>query len=121
MGRCLGLAIHLGCDLLQGLVHADQLQAVAVVDDPGCTVPGYGCQVHHAAKDWKDGGSGNIDALAFACKCDNLLVENGGWLTKKRKDGTTEWIPPPQLPMIRGGTNDFHHPERLLGNDDDAA
>ena len=80
---------------------------------PGCTVPGYGCQVHHAAKDWKDGGATNIDALAFACKCDNLLVENGGWLTKKRKDGTTEWLPPPHLPFP-ARINTYHHPERYL-------
>ena len=80
---------------------------------PGCTVPGYGCQVHHAAKDWKDGGCTNVDELGFACKCDNLLVENGGWVTKKRKDGTTEWTPPPQLPLP-ARINTYHHPERYL-------
>ncbi len=83
---------------------------------PGCTVPGYGCQVHHAVKDWSDGGNTNIDELAFACKCDNLLVESGGWLTRKRPNGDTEWIPPPHLP-IRGGTNTYHHPERFLNKD----
>jgi hypothetical protein len=80
---------------------------------PGCTVPGYGCQVHHAAKDWKDGGNTNIDTLGFACKHDNLLVENGGWLTRKLPNGDTEWIPPPHLPL-KGGTNTYHHPERFL-------
>ncbi|MCI4675511.1 HNH endonuclease signature motif containing protein [Candidatus Mycolicibacterium alkanivorans] len=80
---------------------------------PGCTVPGYGCQVHHAAKDWKDGGNTNVDELGFACKCDNLLVENGGWLTRKLPNGDTQWIPPPQLPLT-GGVNTYHHPERFL-------
>lgn len=80
---------------------------------PGCTVPGYGCQVHHAAKDWSDGGATNIDELAFACQCDNLLVENGGWSTRKLPNGDTEWIPPSHLPLP-GGTNAYHHPERFL-------
>lgn len=84
---------------------------------PGCTVPGYGCQVHHAAKDWSDGGSTNIDELGFACKCDNLLVENGGWSTRKLPNGDTEWTPPPHLPRP-GGTNTYHHPERFLKDRD---
>ena len=88
---------------------------------PGCDAPGYHSAVHHAAADWSDGGLTNIDDIDLACDPDNQLVETGDWTTRRLPDGTTEWIPPPQLPMIRGGTNDFHHPERLLGNDDDAA
>ena|GEM_PF-6933659 len=26
-----------------------------------------------------------------------------------------EWIPPPQLALPGGGVNDYHHPDRLLG------
>ncbi|TGD87407.1 HNH endonuclease [Mycolicibacterium sp. CH28] len=88
---------------------------------PGCDAPGYHSDVHHAAKDWKHGGATDIDDLTLACGPDNQLVETGGWTTRKLPNGTTEWIPPPQLPMIRGGTNTYHHPERLLGNGDDAA
>ncbi|BBX08443.1 HNH endonuclease signature motif containing protein [Mycolicibacterium aichiense] len=84
---------------------------------PGCTVNGYNSHVHHAAKDWKHGGSTDIDDLTLACKCDNLLVENHGWTTRQLPDGHTEWIPPPNVPL-RGGTNTYHHPERLLGEDD---
>ncbi|KAA0107945.1 HNH endonuclease signature motif containing protein [Mycolicibacterium sp. P1-5] len=84
---------------------------------PGCDAPGYHSGVHHAAKDWKNGGNTDIDDLTLACPPDNQLVETGGWTTRKRPDGTTEWIPPPGLPMLRGGVNDFHHPERLLGDD----
>ncbi|OYN81117.1 HNH endonuclease signature motif containing protein [Mycolicibacterium sphagni] len=85
---------------------------------PGCSVPGYNAQVHHAAKDWSDGGSTNIDDLGFACPPDNQLVETGGWRTRKLSNGDTEWIPPPHLPLL-GGTNTYHHPERLLPKDDE--
>jgi len=85
---------------------------------PGCTVPGYDCQVHHAVTDWSDGGNTNIDELAFACPRDNQLVETGGWTTRKLSNGRVEWLPPPQLPLT-GGTNTYHHPERLLPKDDD--
>jgi hypothetical protein len=80
---------------------------------PGCTVPGYASQVHHAAKDWSDGGSTNVDDLGFACEPDNMLVENGGWRTRKLRNGDTEWMPPRQSPL-KGGVNTYHHPERFL-------
>lgn len=79
---------------------------------PGCTVPGYGCQVHHATKDWADGGRTDIDDLTFACGPHNRLVRRGGWHTRKRRDGTTEWLPPAKLPLI-GGVNRFHHADKV--------
>jgi len=82
---------------------------------PGCTVPGYLSEVHHV-DEWADGGLTNIDTLTFACGPHHRLIKPGGWKTRKRKDGRTEWLPPPQLPL-KGGANDFHHPERLLGGD----
>ncbi|QEN13391.1 HNH endonuclease signature motif containing protein [Mycolicibacterium sp. ELW1] len=85
---------------------------------PGCTVNGYNSHVHHAAKDWKHGGSTDIDDLTLTCKCDNLLVENHGWTTRQLADGHTEWTPPQDVPLI-GGTNTYHHPERLLPKDDE--
>jgi hypothetical protein len=81
---------------------------------PGCHVPPYGCEVHHAARDWKRGGQTNINELTLACKPDNLLVENTGWTTRVRKDGRTEWIPPPHLDTGQTRINDYHHPERML-------
>jgi hypothetical protein len=81
---------------------------------PGCTVPGYGCQVHHAQMDWAKGGLTNIDDEALACGPHNRLVKEGSWQTRKRKDGRTEWIPPPHLDTGQTRTNDFHHPENLL-------
>ena len=79
---------------------------------PGCTVPGYGCQAHHAQKDWAEGGNTDVDDLAFGCGPHNRLVKRGGWSTRKRRDGSTEWLPPPQLPLI-GGVNTFHHADRI--------
>jgi hypothetical protein len=48
-------------------------------------------------------------------------VENTGWTTRIRKDGRTEWIPPPELDTGQTRVNDYHHPERMLNphNDDD--
>jgi hypothetical protein len=85
---------------------------------PGCTANGYNSQVHHATKDWKHGGTTDIDHLTLACKCDNLLVENHGWTTHQLAGGQTHWSPPTDVPL-RGGTNDYHHPERFLPKDDD--
>ena len=82
---------------------------------PGCDKPGYLSEVHHV-EEWADGGSTDIDTLTFACGPDHRLIKPGGWTTRKRKDGRTQWIPPPQLPLP-GGSNDFHHPERLLAAD----
>ena len=87
---------------------------------PGCTMPGYLTEAHHV-QDWAKGGMTNIDELTFACRSHNRWVTEGGWRTRKRSDGSTEWIPPPHLPL-RGGVNDYHHPERLLPDpEDDAA
>jgi hypothetical protein len=79
---------------------------------PGCDMPGYLCQTHHV-DDWADGGRTDIDRLTFACGPHHRLITPGGWTTRKRTDGTTEWLPPPQLPR-QGGTNTYHHPERLI-------
>jgi hypothetical protein len=81
---------------------------------PGCTVPGYGSQAHHAERDWADDGRTNVDDLSFACGPDNRLIKKGGWRTRKRRDGRTEWIPPPDLDTGQARVNNYHHPEQLL-------
>jgi hypothetical protein len=81
---------------------------------PGCTASGYTCQAHHAVTDWKNGGQTNINELSLACRPDNNLIEHTGWSTRKRKDGRTEWIPPPHLDTGQTRVNDLHHPERML-------
>jgi hypothetical protein len=85
---------------------------------PGCTVPAYGCQVHHAELDWVDGGQTNITDECLACGPHNRMVKHGGWRTRKRKDGTTEWIPPPHLDTGQSRINGYHHPERYLMPED---
>ena len=86
---------------------------------PGCTAPAYWCQVHHV-DDWvADNGETNITDLTLACGPDNRLVEDGGWSTRKRNDGRTEWLPPPHLDTGQPRVNDFHHPEKYLVDRDD--
>ena len=110
-------ALYLGRS--KRIASADQRIALHALDRgctaPGCDVPGYLTQVHHV-DEWADGGLTDVDGLTFACKGHHPLIKSGGWRTRKRKNGTTEWLPPPHLPL-RGGTNDFHHPERLLPPD----
>ncbi|MBU3751624.1 MAG: HNH endonuclease, partial [Mycobacterium sp.] len=86
---------------------------------PGCDKPGYLSQAHHV-DEWANGGLTNIDKLTFACKCHHSWLKSGGWTTRKLKDGSTQWLPPPRLPL-RGGTNTYHHPERMLPRDDSDA
>ncbi len=78
---------------------------------PGCHIPGYLCQVHHI-NEWAQGGPTNIDNLTFACAPHHRLL-NHGWTTRKHTDGTTEWIPPPDLDLGDSITNSHHHPGRL--------
>ncbi|BBY30462.1 DUF222 domain-containing protein [Mycolicibacterium sediminis] len=82
---------------------------------PGCTVDGYHSQVHHAVADWKDGGRTDVGDLTLACGPHNRLVDTTRWSTRKRDNGLTEWIPPPQLDTGQSRINHFHHPERLIG------
>ncbi|MCU8691888.1 HNH endonuclease signature motif containing protein [Mycobacteroides abscessus] len=64
---------------------------------PDCHVPGYLCQAHHITE-WVHDGPTDIDNLTFACAPHHRLLGHG-WTTRKRKDGTTVWIPPPQLAL----------------------
>lgn len=79
---------------------------------PGCSMPGYLSEVHHV-DEWADGGLTNVDGLTFACAPHHRLIRLDGWRTRKRADGTTEWLPPPGFP-ISARINTYHHPERLL-------
>lgn len=85
---------------------------------PGCTARGYECEVHHAECDWADGGKTDVSDLTLACGPHNRLVGGSGWRTRKRRDGRTEWIPPPELDGGQARTNRYHHPGRYLVPDD---
>jgi hypothetical protein len=84
---------------------------------PGCDIPGYLCEVHHI-QEWAGNRTTDINQLTFACGSHHRLVQPGGWTTRKRRNGRTEWIPPPQLDRGHPRTNPYHHPERLLQGDD---
>ncbi|MGC2653983.1 MAG: HNH endonuclease signature motif containing protein [Mycobacterium sp.] len=84
---------------------------------PGCDVPGYLCDVHHV-REWAHCGRTDIDELTFACGTHHRLIKPGGWTTRKRPNGDTDWIPPPHLDRGQPRTNLYHHPERLLPGDD---
>jgi hypothetical protein len=60
----------------------------------------------------------NINDLTLACGPHNRLVTPGGWRTRKRKGGRTEWIPPPHLDTGQARVNRFHHPEEFLTPDE---
>jgi hypothetical protein len=81
---------------------------------PCCTVGPYGAQVHHAAKDWSNGGNTNVNELGLACGPDNRMVGDGAWTTTINNRGEVEWTPPPQLDTGQARVNHYHRPERLL-------
>ena len=80
---------------------------------PGCTVPAYGTQAHHARQDWNAGGHTNVDDLGLACGCDNRSVAPDGWSTTLNDHHQVEWTPPPGLDTGQHRINHYHHPERL--------
>jgi hypothetical protein len=85
---------------------------------PGCDVPGYWSEVHHV-EPWATVNETHIDNLTFSCGPHHRLIQPGGWSTRKRKDDTTEWIPPAHLDHGQPRINTFHHPEKLLCDDGD--
>ncbi|MEE2855534.1 MAG: HNH endonuclease signature motif containing protein [Actinomycetota bacterium] len=85
---------------------------------PGCTVPGYYCEVHHAT-DYAKCHTTDVNDLTFACGPHHRLLRPGGWTTRKNAQGDTEWKPPPELERGQPRTNTFHHPEKLLRDGDD--
>ncbi len=109
-------ALHLG--RTRRIASADQRIVLYAKDRgcsrPGCTIAGVNCQAHHAVSDWAANGHTNVDDLTLACPKDNRAVKPGGWTTRKRHDGRTEWIPPPHLDSGQSRINNYHHPENLL-------
>ncbi|BCO33877.1 HNH endonuclease [Mycobacterium heckeshornense] len=85
---------------------------------PGCDVPAYFTEVHHVT-DYAKCRVTDVNDLTLACGTNHRIVQPGGWRTRKRDDGATEWIPPPHLDRGRPRVNLFHHPEKLLRHDED--
>ncbi|MEE2855591.1 MAG: HNH endonuclease signature motif containing protein [Actinomycetota bacterium] len=87
---------------------------------PGCTTPGYYCEVHHVTE-YARCQTTDVNDLTFACGPQHRLLRPGGWTTRKNARGDTEWLPPPHLDRGRPRVNVFHHPEKLLHDRDDDA
>jgi hypothetical protein len=85
---------------------------------PGCTVPGYYCEVHHIT-DYTHCHNTDMNNLTFACGPHHRLLGPRGWTTRKHPDGRTEWIPPPHLDRGQPRTNTYHHPEKVLRERDE--
>jgi hypothetical protein len=84
---------------------------------PGCDVPGYLCEVHHNNR-YATNPVTDINDLTLACGPNHKLADQG-WTTRKNVRGDTEWIPPPHLDHGQPRINTFHHPEKLLRDDED--
>jgi hypothetical protein len=84
---------------------------------PNCDVPGYLTEAHHVSP-WAKTHTTDINDLTLACGPNHKLAEQG-WTTRKNGQGDTEWIPPPHLDYGQARTNTFHHPEKLLREEDE--
>jgi hypothetical protein len=84
---------------------------------PGCTVPGYLCEVHHN-NPYATNPVTDVNDLTFGCGPNHKLADQG-WTTRKNTHGHTEWIPPAHLDRGQPRTNTYHHPEKLLREDDE--
>jgi Domain of unknown function (DUF222) len=84
---------------------------------PNCEVPGYFCEVHHCDP-YATNPVTDVNTLTFGCGPNHKLAEQG-WTARKNAHGQTEWIPPPHLDRGQPRINTFHHPEKLLQDDED--
>ncbi|WP_024794117.1 HNH endonuclease signature motif containing protein [Tomitella biformata] len=118
-----GRPLHLGRS--KRLASADQRIVLYAGDrgctHPGCTRPGYSCQVHHT-DEWAENGNTDIELLAFACPEHHGLVGPGehDWATTiapptSRYPFRTVWHPPACIdPERRGRVNHYLFPEEYL-------
>lgn len=88
---------------------------------PGCPVGPYGCQVHHAAAEWADGGNTNVNENGLACGSDNRVAGPGRdqWGTAVI-GGVVHWRPPEHLDTGQATVNYRHRPELIPVPDQDA-
>ena len=86
---------------------------------PGCTMPADLCEVHHV-NDWAATHHTDVNTLTLACGPDHQLVTTSGWTTRTNSRGQTQWIPPPNLDTGQPRVNTFHHPEKILADEDDS-
>jgi hypothetical protein len=80
---------------------------------PGCFVPGYDCEIHHA-RDWSAGGPTDADNLYFGCGNDHAAATDGIYTTTVTDEHRIAWSDSTGPPQV----NNVHHPERLLHDED---
>ncbi|OBF60810.1 hypothetical protein A5787_18775 [Mycobacterium sp. 852002-50816_SCH5313054-b] len=85
---------------------------------PGCTVPGYYCEVHHVIG-YAVCRATDINNLTLGCGTQHRIIQPDGWSTRKNARGETEWIPPPHFDRGQPRTNTYWHPEKLLHTNDE--
>jgi Domain of unknown function (DUF222) len=83
---------------------------------PGCPVPANLCETHHC-NPYATNPVTDINDLTLACGPNHQLAEQG-WTTRKNHHGDTEWIPPAHLDHGQPRVNTYHHPEKLLRDDE---
>ena len=83
---------------------------------PWLPVPANLCETHHC-NPYATNPVTDINDLTLACHPNHQLAEQG-WTTRKNHHGDTEWIPPAHLDHGQPRTNTYHHPEKLLCDDD---
>jgi len=71
---------------------------------PGCTVAGAHCQVHHAVSDWAHDGQTQRRRPHPGLSPRQPQRQTRRLENPKRKDGRTEWIPPPHLDWGQSGS-----------------
>ena len=85
---------------------------------PGCDVPGYLTEVHHLdpyAHQPRHRHQQPHPGLRTPPQPHRTRLDH----PQKRANGHTDWIPPPHLDHGQPRTNTYHHPEKLLRNDED--
>ncbi len=76
---------------------------------PGCTEPGYHCEVNHEPA-WAAGGGTDADSLFFGCGPDHSMLTKGLLQAKVTDTGRLAWSDGTGPPEV----NLAHHPEELL-------
>src|ERR1700733_12198818 len=84
---------------------------------PNCEVPGYLCEAHHCDP-YATNPVTDVNDMTLTCRPNHKLADHG-WTTRKNHHGDTEWIPPAHLDHGQPRTNTYHHPEKLLQDDED--
>jgi hypothetical protein len=84
---------------------------------PGCPVPANLCETHHC-NPYATNPVTDVNDLTLGCGPNHKLAEQG-WTTRKNARGDTEWIPPAHLDHGQPRVNTYHHPEKLLRDDED--